>query len=319
VVWFTGGYYFRNLINRPAQHAILDYLEAEGKIILCGDRLAYNMAPCDLPGVVCGDSLDGYFLAGIMGCEYLSEMDTPFNKPYVYCEGAESLTVFSSPLPIDFDSMLVYRECPYLRDMSWVKTETEPPMGYTAQPLLEVLNPDIALAHNATYTEYLGAGQCVFVNFDLSASINHERAYCSAPDPAAPAYDPGVYEGRVDLMRLILEDIFGLAPAGGGTAGTHDPQRPGYDWALAQNAPNPCISTTHIRFELPRRAEVNISVYDALGRVVRVLVDEIMEPGEHAVQWDGRNTSGRRISGGVYFYRMHSEGFSATRKMLVVN
>ena len=317
VVWFTGPYFAYRLFDAEAQIAMRDYLNLGGKVVLCGDRAAYCVAP-EWEGGGGEDSI-GEFLSGIMGADYLGEMVNPFSKPYIYCAGVGSVAVFGTPTAVDFDTLLVYRECPYLKDMSWIKTEVSPPAGYVAQPLLAVLNPDVPQADMVTYAEYMDTGQSVLINFDLSGAVNHTRAFCSGGSPGTPVYEAGVYEGRVDLMRLILEDIFGLAPSGGGTAGNRSRPDQVYGWRLGQNSPNPCIATTHIRFELPRRSKVKISIYDALGRSVRVLVDEIMEPGEHTVQWDGRNTSGQRLSSGVYFYRMHSEGFSATRKMLVVD
>jgi hypothetical protein len=321
VVWFTGtDNGSRNLIDSTAQYALRNFLGDGGKLVLCGDRLALNLQLCP-PGYVCesGDALDGDFIYGIMGCDYRDEMVTPFNKPYIYCEGVESIDVFGTPTAIDFDSLLVYRECPYLRDMSWVRAETSPPMGFTVQPLLEVLNPDVEMAHHAMYTEYLGTGQCVFVNSDLSACVNHEETYCISPSPAAPPYNAAAYEGRVDLMKLILEDLFGLAPTGGGTAGTEGETGTSYGWALAQNSPNPCVTSTEIRYEIAKPGRVRITVYNALGQVVRVLVDEQAEPGRHGAIWDGKSSSGGRISSGVYFYKMDAGGFSATKKMLVVN
>ncbi len=318
VVWFTGPYYSNYLFDAEAQQAMRDYLGLGGKVVLAGDRIAYCMAPPELGG--CGeDSLGDGFLSGIMGARYIEEMVSPFMKPYIYCAGAESLTIFGTPTAIGFDTLLVYRECPYLKDMSWIKTEPSPPMGYFAQPLLSVLNPDVPVADMVTYSEYLNVGQSVFVNFDLSGSLNHIRTYCTGGAAGVPPYDASAYEGRVDLMRLILEDIFGLSPSGGGMAGNPDRPERLYGWRLAQNAPNPWISTTMIRFEMPQRAEVSVTVYNALGQKVRALVDENMDAGEHSVAWDGRNASGQRVSSGVYFYRMHTRGFTATRKMLVVN
>jgi hypothetical protein len=317
VVWFTGPYFSNYLFDAEAQVAMRDYLGLGGKVVLLGDRIAVNMAPC--PVGYCEDSLGGDFLSGILGADYIEEMGSPFTKPYVYCAGVESVTVLGTPTAIDFDTLLVYRECPFLKDMSWIRTELYPPMGYFAQPLVTVLNPDVEYADMVTYSEYIGIGQSAFVNFDLCGSANHTSTYCSGGAPLAPAYDAGVYEGRVELMRLILEDIFGLPPSGGGTAGR--PDEPGQTRAfmLAQNAPNPCFSTTQIRFGIPRETRVNITVYNTLGQRVRDLVDETMEPGEHSVSWDGRSDSGQRVSSGVYFYRMRAGDFIATKKMLVVN
>ena len=318
VVWFTGPYYSNYLFDAEAQRAMRDYLGLGGKVVLAGDRIAFCMAPPELGG--CGeDSLGDGFLSGIMGAEYIEEMASPFAKPYIYCAGVESLTIFGTPTAISFDTLLVYRECPYLKDMSWIRTELSPPAGYVAQPLLSVLNPDVTVADMVTYSEYMNTGQSVFIDFDLCASISHAKAYCTGGAPGAPAYNAGAYEGRVELMRLILEDVFGLPPSGGGTAGNPDKPGPRYGWRLAQNAPNPCMSTTEIRFELPQRTDVSITVYNAAGQVVCVLVDESRDAGEHRVFWDGRNASGQRVSSGVYFYRMRAQGFTTTKKMLVIN
>lgn len=318
IVWFTGSYFEDDLVNTEAENAIIEYMATGGKVLLCGDRLAYYASECDR-GIGWCDSTEAAFLFGVLGCWYQEEMVAPFDKPYIYCEAVDSIEIFGNPVEVEFDSLLVYRECPYLRYMSWVRAETNPPAGFTVQPLLTVLNPDVPLAHNAIYTEYLGTGQCVFVNFDLSASINHVETYCAAPNPAAPPYSAGAYEGRVDLIRLILKDIFGLPQTGGGTAGAKDKPGTGFGWALAQNSPNPCRASTEIRYEMAKTGRVRITLYNALGQVVRVLVDGEAEPGGHVAAWDGRSASGSRVSSGVYFYRMEAGNFSATRKMIVVN
>ena len=66
-----------------------------------------------------------------------------------------------------------------------------------------------------------------------------------------------------------------------------------------------------------RAAGVTLKVYDALGRLVRVLVDEPMDAGRYCTRWDGRNEHGQRVASGVYLYRMEAAGFEATKKMLV--
>jgi hypothetical protein len=162
-------------------------------------------------------------------------------------------------------------------------------------------------------------GQCAFVNFDLSASANHERGYCSGITPgSAPDFQAGDYEGRVDLMRVILEDLFGLPSNGGGGPSDVEPPARGYRWALGQNTPNPCITGTDIGYEIARPSPVRIKVYNALGQVVRVVADGPMEPGQHTVHWDGRNALGERVTSGVYFYKIEAGPFTATRKMLVL-
>jgi hypothetical protein len=320
VVWFCGPYFSNYLFDAEAQHAIRDYLAGGGKVILCGDRIAYNMADY-FHGGVGEDSLGGEFLSGIMGCDYLGEMAGPFDKPYVYAAAVDTIQVFAGPVEVALDTLLIYRECPYLKDMSYVVANDSPPAGYTAQTLLTLLNPDPAYdpADGAVYTEYQGAGQCVFVDFDLCASVNHERGYCTGDAHApAPDFDAGTYDGRVELMRVILEDLFGLPSiGGGGPAGVPVPDMV-HPWVLAQNVPNPCAGATEIRYSINQPCRVELKVYNALGQVVCVLEDSRRDAGPYVAHWDGRNAAGERVSSGVYFYKIKAGRFTATRKMLVL-
>jgi hypothetical protein len=68
--------------------------------------------------------------------------------------------------------------------------------------------------------------------------------------------------------------------------------------------PNPFNPTTVVRFSLPEPTDVTITVYDALGREVAVLLRGPQEEGVHSVQWNGRNQSGTHVASGVYFVRM---------------
>ncbi len=82
---------------------------------------------------------------------------------------------------------------------------------------------------------------------------------------------------------------------------------------LLPNYPNPFNPTTNIRFKLPRSMNLQLSVYDVLGRRVAILVDGKRRAGTHTIQF---NASG--LSSGVYIYRLKTEGFAKSRKMLLV-
>jgi hypothetical protein len=88
--------------------------------------------------------------------------------------------------------------------------------------------------------------------------------------------------------------------------------------ALSQNYPNPFNPQTSVSFTLPVKSEVDISVYNILGRKVRTLVRGNYEPGSHTVIFDGRDDAGKAISAGVYFYRLETAGNSLTRKMVLI-
>jgi hypothetical protein len=323
VIWFTGPYFSNYLFDKEAQIALRDYLAGGGKVILCGDRIAYNMYE------VGEDSLGGEFLSGIMGATYQAEMESPFSYPYVYLDAVPSVNVLGSPVTLTLDTLLLYRECPELKDMTYVVTNTSPPAGYTAQSVMYLLNPDPAYdpADGIIYVEYLGTGQCVYINFDLSACVNHTRTSCPAIPPGGSPRFPhatlgnGTSEGRVEVMKEVLEEILNLPAGGTGHGGTASVDEPvtHYSWALGQNVPNPCLVSTAIRYEVARRTHVRLRLFNALGQVVRVLQDGPKPPGIHEARWDGRNDSGERVSSGVYFYKMEAGKYTATRKMLLIN
>ncbi|MDD5360807.1 MAG: M14 family zinc carboxypeptidase [Ignavibacteria bacterium] len=82
---------------------------------------------------------------------------------------------------------------------------------------------------------------------------------------------------------------------------------------LTQNYPNPFNPTTQINYAIAKEGMVKISVFDVLGREVKVLVNDIKKPGYYAVEFDGAN-----LSSGFYFYRLESENFVSTKKMMLV-
>ena len=80
---------------------------------------------------------------------------------------------------------------------------------------------------------------------------------------------------------------------------------------LAWNYPNPFNPATTIRFVTASAENVNLAVYDILGRHVAILIDRRMEPGEHTVQWTPAG-----VSAGVYLYRLSTPEGMITRSML---
>jgi hypothetical protein len=88
--------------------------------------------------------------------------------------------------------------------------------------------------------------------------------------------------------------------------------------ALEQNTPNPFNPTTTIAYVLPERGRAMIRVYGADGRLVRTLVDAAQEAGPHEVTWDGRDEHGHVVSSGVYFYRLETDRFRDSKKMVLL-
>jgi len=78
---------------------------------------------------------------------------------------------------------------------------------------------------------------------------------------------------------------------------------------LGQNYPNPFNPTTDITFSIPKEAHVTLEVYNALGQVVTMLVDDNLGAGMHSVVWDGS-----KYASGIYFYRIEAGGKTLTKK-----
>ncbi len=86
--------------------------------------------------------------------------------------------------------------------------------------------------------------------------------------------------------------------------------------ALGPAAPNPFNPRTEIRFSLAAPATPRLDVFDLKGRLVRSLLrDQAMQPGAHAVIWNGRSDAGREVASGVYLVRMRAEGLVFERKI----
>lgn len=87
---------------------------------------------------------------------------------------------------------------------------------------------------------------------------------------------------------------------------------------LLQNYPNPFNPTTSIQFALDAPRDVELAVYDVLGRRVATLVNDRLAAGTYKVDWDARSVAGWQIGSGVYFYTLRSGDFAESRRMVLM-
>ena len=85
------------------------------------------------------------------------------------------------------------------------------------------------------------------------------------------------------------------------------------EFKLSQNYPNPFNPSTVIRFQGKGNCDVVIKVYDVQGREVQTLVNEKLKPGTYEASFDGS-----ALNSGVYFYRLMTNSFTETKKMLLI-
>jgi hypothetical protein len=80
---------------------------------------------------------------------------------------------------------------------------------------------------------------------------------------------------------------------------------------LSQNFPNPFNPVTTINYSLPKAGNVKLSVYNAIGSKVAILMDEYKPAGNHSIQFNGSN-----LASGIYLYRLESGNYSDSKKLI---
>lgn len=85
------------------------------------------------------------------------------------------------------------------------------------------------------------------------------------------------------------------------------------EYSLSQNYPNPFNPSTTISFSIPKNINVKLIIYDALGRKIKTLVDENKTAGNYNITFDAGS-----LSSGIYYYKLFTPEYSATKKLLLL-
>jgi hypothetical protein len=87
---------------------------------------------------------------------------------------------------------------------------------------------------------------------------------------------------------------------------------------LFQNYPNPFNSQTVISFQIKSATKVKLEVYNILGNKIHTLVDEFKSAGYYSESWDGKDDNGFQVPTGIYFYRLITDNYTQTKKLLII-
>ena len=91
-----------------------------------------------------------------------------------------------------------------------------------------------------------------------------------------------------------------------------------HNFLVYQNHPNPFNPITNLRYYIPQDVNVNITIYDMMGRQIKTLANGIQSSGYKSVQWDATNNQGKPVSAGVYLYKIQAGDFVDTKKMILL-
>ncbi len=130
--------------------------------------------------------------------------------------------------------------------------------------------------------------------------------------------------GNVDVARNVPVNRFITITEGRGI--TTDVKENGSplpaDFVLSQSYPNPLQasafnSATTITYTLAKSTQVILSVYNVLGQRLVTLVNRTQEAGSHTASWDGKDAKGQVLPSGIYLYKIETESFAQTKKLIL--
>jgi len=150
-------------------------------------------------------------------------------------------------------------------------------------------------------------------------SINYTDAECFREDTDGDSI-PDVYDNCPTTYNPDQRDL-----NGNGIGRACDPtdvaelSTTPFRLFLSQSWPNPLRAFSQIAFTLPSEDKVRLRIFTIAGKEVVRLVDRRLGSGPHAVTWDGRDSRGRRVASGIYFYRLETSDRSSSKKLVVLN
>ncbi|NOX36028.1 MAG: T9SS type A sorting domain-containing protein [Calditrichaeota bacterium] len=157
------------------------------------------------------------------------------------------------------------------------------------------------------------ATETYWVN-DLYAdtSISVSGAQLSNYQVTLPPYGSAIYVIATEEKQVVIPPLSPIVKIE-----TEEPIKP-QNFALKQNFPNPFNPYTTIVFEVPRTSRVSLEIYNILGQRVKRLIQGVFAPGQHRVQWDGRNDRGENLPSGIYILQMRADAFIAHKRLLLL-
>jgi hypothetical protein len=173
---------------------------------------------------------------------------------------------------------------------TWLEFTLDHPFAYNpAQPL--AISMEQCSATGTT------TGYCLA----FTSATSNRRVYSTG---GCPFVYGGVSTGIINCGISLVTISGGVTPIT-----SQIPQ----EYKLEQNYPNPFNPVTKISFDIPKNGFVSIKIYDILGKEISSLVNEVKNPGKYTVDFDGTS-----FASGTYFYRLESNGFISTKKMLLI-
>jgi len=201
--------------------------------------------------------------------------------------------IFSIQFEISYDPIIISADSVIFNSSSPVISEWQKQFNLSEGKI------SCALAgSDSVLTDIIVANLIITISesaIDGDSSVLHfDNLYVNEGTPMASAED-----GMVKVLSIgVIEQLNNSNPK---------------FFSLEQNFPNPFNPSTIIEYSLPKTGDVSLIIYNLLGEEVAGLVNEVQQAGFHLVTWNAT-----KMSSGIYFYRLQSDDFVQTRKMLLL-
>ena len=175
---------------------------------------------------------------------------------------------------------------------------------------------------NFVVVKFDGIAINFYLNGQLDGQCNLTGTLCTNDQPLNIGVDfPGADEywhGKIDDIRIyncLLNDleILDLYHENGWPPSNINPEPISDNYIILQNFPNPFNPTTKIFYAIPQSEFVNLSIYNANGQLVEILINEHKNAGHYSVNWQPKG-----ISSGIYYYKLKSKNFTKTSKCILL-
>ncbi len=287
VIWFSGDRRY-DVMTENDQIELMGWLSdasvgAERNLVLCGNDLAAEI-------YYDGDSYG--FLSGYMAVDFVG--DDVGEIPLSVCDVAGGSEFLTSPGGCSD----LAAGCPQMAEF-------------------DMLTPNQPDAEQALSYEGIGSYGAAVAHTDATdgysvVSYGFGIEYMEAAAPAARGGN------GLSVFVNLLGNTLDYVDVPPDTIGTGVPDVPLRN-ELSPASPNPLSPSTVIAYSVKESGPVAIRVFDTAGRAVRTLLEQELESGvAGTVVWDGRDDRGEQCASGVYFYRIDAQGFTSTRKMVLL-
>ena len=159
--------------------------------------------------------------------------------------------------------------------------------------------------------EYLSSSSNTILNWGVG-NINADPLFCN---PGENNF--GLQENSICLTASDSSGLIGAFEESCSQQLSVQQSQIPISFELFQNYPNPFNPETIIRFNVKNSENVNISVYTINGVLIKELLNSYIHPGNHSVKWNGLDKNSKRVSSGVYLYKMVSGDNISSLKMIL--